>query len=210
MTIPTYVKGYPQDGSSLGSTKAQIRKNLDGTFQTLGVDHINNNGQPGSGTPGYHRVIHFQDLGALPTNPSNVVNVTQMYTNTDTHSIQQIILKSTGNKKYQQTTMLDAFNSRFGDDLSSNVAGWTYLPGGLIMNYGFTDTSETSSITVDFPGLSLPNFSNVNYITTVTPYGFASRFSITTGAKFVSGFTITNTTSFPGTGYYWTAIGAPS
>jgi hypothetical protein len=210
MTIPTYVKGYPQDGSSLGSTKAQIRKNLDGTFLTLGVDHINNNGQPGNGTPGYHNVIHFQDQGPLPTNPSTVANVTQMYTNTDTHSIQQIILKDTGGKKYQLTTMIDAFSSRFGDDLSSHVAGWTFLPGGLIMNYGFTPVSVAASITVDFPSLSLPNFSNVNYIINVTPFSFASRFSITAGATFVSGFTITNSTNAPGTGYYWTATGAPS
>ena len=210
MTIPTYVKGYPQDGSSLGSTKAQIRKNLDGTFQTLGVDHINNNGQPGNKTPGYHNVIHFSDQGPIPSNPSNVANVTQMYTNTDSHSIQQIILKDTGGKKYQLTTMIDAFNPRFGDDLSSHDAGWTFLPGGLIINYGFTQVDNTGSVTVAFPGLGLPNFSNVNYVVTVTPYGFASRFSITTGAKFVSGFTITNSTNPPGTGYYWTAIGAPA
>ncbi len=48
MAIPIYTLGYPPDGSSLGQTKTTIRNNLDGTFLTLGGDHVNNNGQPGS------------------------------------------------------------------------------------------------------------------------------------------------------------------
>ena len=44
MSIPTYTQGYPPDGSSLGQTKSVIRNNLDGTFLTLAVDHVDNNG----------------------------------------------------------------------------------------------------------------------------------------------------------------------
>lgn len=57
MSIPTYTPGYPPDGSSLGQTKKPIRDNLDGTFQTLAVDHVDNNGSPGSQPAGYHKVI---------------------------------------------------------------------------------------------------------------------------------------------------------
>lgn len=58
MPIPTYTPGYPPDGSSLGQTKSVIRNNLDGTFETLGIDHVNNNGVPGSNPAGYHTIIH--------------------------------------------------------------------------------------------------------------------------------------------------------
>lgn len=58
MTIPTYTVGYPPDGASLGQTKSTIRNNMDGTFQTLAIDHINNNGSPGSQPAGYHTIIH--------------------------------------------------------------------------------------------------------------------------------------------------------
>jgi hypothetical protein len=58
MAIPTYTPGYPPDGSSLGQTKSTIRNNLDGTFETLAVDHVNNNGVPGSNPAGYHTIIH--------------------------------------------------------------------------------------------------------------------------------------------------------
>ena len=78
------------------------------------------------------------------------------------------------------------------------------------MNYGFTPVDTAASITVDFPTLKVPNFSNVNYIITLTPFGFAPRFSVAVGATFVSGFTIVNSTNVPGTGYYWTALGKPA
>jgi hypothetical protein len=67
MPIPTYTPGYPPDGSSLGQTKSTIRNNLDGTFQTLAVDHVNNNGQPGSNPAGYHTIIHEVPQTAVAT-----------------------------------------------------------------------------------------------------------------------------------------------
>lgn len=201
MSIPPYVLGFPQDGSSLGNTRVQIRNNLDGTFSTLAVDHIDNNGNPSGGTPGYHKVIHFQDQGS--STPATVLGVTQEYTNTDTHSIQQKKLKSTGGNVYQETTMLDAFYNRFGDDLSVNRAGWTFLPGGLIMNYGYT--SSSTGVTVDFVALGLPTFSNINYIINVTPFTTNSSYHVVN--LLVSSFGIT---SSPSSGYYWTAIGKPA
>lgn len=67
MPIPTYTLGYPPDGASLGQTKSTIRNNLDGTFETLAVDHINNNGQPGSQPAGYHTVIHQVPQSSVST-----------------------------------------------------------------------------------------------------------------------------------------------
>jgi hypothetical protein len=75
MGIPTYVPGYPPDGSSLGQTKSTIRNNLDGTFETLGVDHVNNNGVPGSQPPGYHTIIH----GVPQSSVSTVANYNQVF-----------------------------------------------------------------------------------------------------------------------------------
>lgn len=73
MGIPTFTPGYPPDGFSLGQTKAVIRNNLDGTFETLAIDHIDNNGQPGGNPAGYHTVIHsvpqtVVDVGSLTIN----------------------------------------------------------------------------------------------------------------------------------------------
>jgi FlaG/FlaF family flagellin (archaellin) len=202
MPPPTYVKGFPQDGSSLGNTRVQIRNNLDGTFDTLAVDHVDNNGNPSTGTPGYHRVIHFQDQGSAI--PSPVANTTQLYTGTDSHSIQQLKVESAAGNVYKQTTMLDAFYSRFGDALSINVAGWTYLPGGLIMNYGYTPLIVSGG-TVDFTALSLPTFSSSNYIVNITPFTVRTNFQaiVVDATKF-------NITTNNSSGFNWTAIGKPA
>lgn len=75
MPIPTYTPGYPPDGSSLGQTKSTIRNNLDGTFETVAVDHVNNNGQPGSNPAGYHTVIHE----VTQTSATTVANYNQLF-----------------------------------------------------------------------------------------------------------------------------------
>src|SRR5580700_2776789 len=74
MAIPPYVKGYPPDGSSLGQTKSTIRNNLDGTFDTVAVDHVNNNG-PNMQPAGYHTIIHE----VTQTNVSTVAGVNQIF-----------------------------------------------------------------------------------------------------------------------------------
>ena len=153
MSIPTYIEGYPQDGSSLGSTKAQIRANLDGTFETLSVDHINNNGVSStdpsiSGTPGYHNVIRFQDQGNIFTRPQSIADTTQMYTNNDpvNGDVQQLFVMSNARKAYQETTMLDAFYSTFGTN-----PGWSYIPGGLVIQWGRATGQSSSGQNVTVP-----------------------------------------------------------
>lgn len=76
MGIPHFSQGYPPDGSSLGNTKTVIRGNLDGTFLTLGIDHVNNNGSPGSNPAGYHTVIHEVTQTSAP---ANIVGVNQIF-----------------------------------------------------------------------------------------------------------------------------------
>jgi hypothetical protein len=205
MSIPTYVEGYPPDGSSLGSTKAQIRANLDGTFETLGVDHINNNGQPGTGTPGYHNVIHFQDQGAMYTTPPTVSGVTQMYTNTDTNSVQQLFLESTGGNPYQQTMMLDAQFATLGTN-----PGWTYLPGGLVIQYGGASVStgaHTTTITTPFAF----NHTIFKVFVTATYTGTAptaSELFVAVNIVDSQHFKVfTNTPSSQFNGFYWVALG---
>ncbi len=206
---PTYIEGFPQDGSSLGNTRVQIRNNLDGTFETLGVDHINNNGVgqiTTTGTAGFHDVIHFQDQGALGYKPPNVANTTELFTETDSQSIQQVMTLSTGNKLYQQTTMLDGNFTTFGSTI-----GWVYLPGGFVLLYGFTNPSTSNSIIVDFGGaLALPTMINTNYIVTATPYN-ATPNGYRIGTVTTTTFEIRQSgTTPPNSGYYWVLIGFPA
>ncbi len=123
MAIPPFNPNYPPDGSTLGQTKTTIRNNLDGTFLTLGVDHINNNGQPNAQPAGYHNVTHWVPQGA---DPATVAGYGQGYSKT-VGADQQLFWKS-GLGVVQQITSSTA-------PLVA-ATGYTTLPGGLIMQWG--------------------------------------------------------------------------
>lgn len=144
MPIPTYTEGYPPDGSTLGETKSTIRNNLDGTFQTLAVDHINNNGDPGAKPAGYHNVIHVVPQGS---NPGAVAGYGQLFSKTvNSYTNDQALFWETGAGLVQQLTV----------NLTPSTAtnGYTFLPGGFIMQWG-TNTQANNTF-VNFP-ITFPN-----------------------------------------------------
>lgn len=145
MPIPTYTLGYPPDGASLGQTKVTMRNNLDGTFETLGVDHINNNGQPGNQPAGYHNVIHVVPQGM---NPGTVSRIGQLFTKTfNSFSTDEALFWETGNGLIQQLTV------NFTPLAAST--GYSFIAGGVILQWGTTGASSTT-VPVTFP-IVFPN-----------------------------------------------------
>lgn len=122
MVIPGFIAGQPQDGQSLGNSKPIIRNNLDGTFQTVSVDHQNQN----LPNPGYHSVIHFQNQGS---NPTDTPGSGQLFTLTSgSVPTQNLYYKIGGVSPPVQMTSL--FNP------SATTNGQTFLPGGILMQWG--------------------------------------------------------------------------
>lgn len=204
MSIPVYTLGYPPDGSSLGQTKQTIRNNLDGTFLTLAVDHINNNGQPGSNPAGYHKVIHMVSQAG---DPPLVAAVGQLYTksvnsggNTDTSLFFET--GGGGGRKLQLT-------SNFTPTISAN--GYTFLAGvsgtsSPIIQWGSTTAVTNSGSTiVTFPK-AFPNAVFSVQVTAVTSDNTTIRLSLEGNAT-KTGFTTTQTSSTKFTNMYWMAIG---
>lgn len=147
MPIPTYTLGYPPDGSSLGQTKATIRNNLDGTFETLGVDHVNNNGVPGSNPAGYHTIIHQVTQAGPPAAISGVNQVFSMIppsgipSNTDTQLFTVTANQTPGH--YSQLT---------GNNGATNGNVWC---AGILIQWGtVTNAVKNGSGTTS---VNLPN-----------------------------------------------------
>lgn len=197
MAIPPFNQGYPPDGSSLGQTKTTIRNNLDGTFLTLGVDHINNNGQPGAKPAGYHNVTHWVPQGA---DPVTVPGYGQGYSKTVSGD-QQLFWKS-GNGVVQQIT------SSVAPVIAS--PGYIVLPGGLIIQWGSISApipsgGPVAGNQVTFP-LTFPNTvfsitlgpvraSTTNEVLTINSVGITlAKFNVLTGSNNYSRV-------------YWMAIG---
>ena len=214
MSIPSYNQGYPQDGSSLGQSKSTIRNNLDGTFLTLGIDHVNNNGQignQGSGSypSGYHTTIHVVPRGA---NPSPITGIGQLYSrvvdavNNDT----SLFWKTGGGKTLQLT-------SNFTPSINAN--GFTFVPGGTvggapIIQWGSVTGKSgnwpTSAQTVTFATNNMA-FQTACYNVQLTFIGPKSSTAGTLCVNSISstGFTwqFTGSSSASFSGFYWWAIG---
>lgn len=151
MPIPTYVPGYPPDGSSLGQTKSTIRNNLDGTFETLNVDHVNNNGQPGSQPAGYHTVIHEVSQSSIST----VSGYNQIFSGVPgslvVNGITTPAIPNNGDTQLYSLSGGGILAQLTGYSASQNGYAWI---GGILIQWGrgtATNTGGIVSYAVSFP-----------------------------------------------------------
>ncbi len=206
MAIAPFTKGYPPDGSSLGETKSVIRDNLDGTFDTLNVDHVNNNGQPGSKPAGYHTIIH-----QVPqTNVSTVTGYNQVFSGVPgtlvVNSVTTKAVPPTDTQLYSltgdgQLAQLTGYNIS-----SNNGYAWA---GGILFQWGVVATVGLTG-SVDFtvsPNIKFPTaVYNVQLTPSTTNPAKFPIYQILEGSLTTSGFSfftdIANAQHL-----YWFAIG---
>lgn len=198
--VAAYVRGFPQDGASLGSTKAQIRDNLDGTFDTISIDHKNQN----ESNTGYHKVIHIVSNAG---DPPQVAGIGQLYTksvasagNTDTSLFFET--GGGGGRKLQLTSNFIPVSAADGVTFIPGAAG---SPMPLIQWGSTTAVTSASSTAVLFPR----PFQNAAFsvqVTAVTDDNSTIRLSLLGDAS-TTGFTVTHTSSSHFKRMYWTAIG---
>lgn len=211
MPIPSFTPGYPPDGASLGQTKSTIRNNLDGTFQTLAVDHINNNGQPGSQPAGYHTIIH-----QVPqTNVSTVSGYNQIFSGSPgtliVNGVTTPAIPGGGDQQLYSLTGAGGLSQLTGNHAANNGYSWT---GGVLLQWGrltgFAGSWPTTPQSLSFStsNVSFPNNCFAVFTTFIGPT------SSTTGDITINSVTKTAFTwQFSGSssagfgGFYWLAIG---
>jgi hypothetical protein len=200
MTIPTYNLGYPPDGASLGETKAEIRNNLDGTFLTLGVDHINNNGQPGSNPAGYHNNIHMVTQGAAP---ANMAGVLQLFTLVPPSGIPD----ATNPQLFTLTNSILSQLTGKKTTAANNSNGYVWV-GGVLIQWGIASTPHESATPLLFAtnNVAFPNFCFMVQVTGIRSNSGGDGIFVLQGSVSNTGFTFRN-----GSGSidnsYWMAIG---
>jgi hypothetical protein len=193
MAIPPYNQGYPPDGASLGQTKTTIRNNLDGTFLTLGVDHINNNGLPGTKPAGYHNVTHWVPQGA---DPARVPNYGQLYSKT-----------VSGDQQLFWETGVAGLVMQLTGPVAPVAAGngTSFLPGGIIIKWGSVNNPKVN------PVVFAPAFPNNLFSVTLGPVRHDTTSQVLTidtaglsrmGFQFITGASSGNYPSC-----FWIAIG---
>jgi hypothetical protein len=200
MPIPTYTPGYPPDGSSLGQTKSTIRNNLDGTFQTLNIDHVNNNGQPGSNPAGYHTIIHQ----VTQTNVTTVSGVNQVFSGVPGTLIVNGVTTPTippgGDQQLYSLTGGGRLSQLTGS--SATQTGYCWI-GGILLQWGvFAMTSSPTSVT--FP-IAFPNATFSVVITNNTGLASDTVGVVTNPPK--TGFTALRGPVVGALNYYYMATG---
>ena len=134
MSIPTYNLGYPQNGSTLGQSKATIRNNLDGTFLTVSVNHYNQN----SSYPGQHKFIQFPNSSMFAPPVPNLGTEIDLYNGGSTlGGANNLFLLPPGSTSLSQAIQL----TRSANAPIAAANGYSWLPGGLLIQWGSVTTA---------------------------------------------------------------------
>lgn len=217
MAIPNYTLGYPPDGSSLGGTKVVIRDNLDGTFETLGIDHINNNGDPGSQPPGYHTIIHE----VTQTNVNSTIGYNQVFSGVPgtliVNGVTTPFIPNNNDTQLYALTSGSGLSQLTGSfiDVTNNLksVGYQWL-GSILIQWGFVPVTTASpsfvsqSYNIAFPQRCLSMWTQAFANNPTNPSGSQATVEIKRSGSDKTQFQwafITNGTSYEG--FMWTAIG---
>lgn len=109
-----------------------------------------------------------------------------------------------GAQEYQLTRAIDASIATFG-----TATGWTFLPGGILMQWGFV-VSVSNSGTVTFPvtfSTGVFSISTTPTVNSSTSHALAYCVDNTTLTTSTFKWFVANSVSSSSTGFYWMAIG---
>jgi hypothetical protein len=208
MSIPTYNLGYPQNGSTLGQSKATIRNNLDGTFLTVSVNHYNQN----SSYPGQHKFIQFPNSSMFAPPVPNLGTEIDLYNGGSTlGGANNLFLLPPGSTSLLQAIQLTRA-SNF--PTSNSTSGFSWLPGGFLIQWGFNNVNPAGASTlIAFPtafsspstvySITIGNIINTNNSDPGANSVFV-RSSATTNASFR---VVNSSSSGELAAIYWMAIG---
>lgn len=196
--MATVTPGVPFDGQSLGNSKPQIRNTLTAIENATAVNHFPVN----SANWGKHQFVEMPVLGARPTLAASEGGLySKNVTSTVGSTISPELFWSVnvGGPEFQVT-------ARSTNTTPQNTTvGWTFLPGGMLMQWGFatgvgtTPVQQTFAIPFAVSGGFGPN------ITTGIGSGSTNVTAIVTPVDNTK-FNLKSTGT--GVSIYWQAIGS--
>lgn len=138
----SYTSNIPLSGESLGSTRDRINQNFQQIDTVLAVNHVafNDSGE------GKHTFLQMPEQASAP---ATAVNEGGFYTKVVSGNTQFFMRNESSGSEYQISGMNDASFARFGAASATAPNGWTFLPGGLILQWGRVSSPGTSG-TVTF------------------------------------------------------------
>ena len=144
----TFTTDIPVSGDSLGGTRDRIRTNFQEIATVEAVNHIAFN----SLGEGKHKFLQMPEQASAPTTAANEGG---FYSKVGANPAETNLFfrgESDG-FEYQLSRAISASTARFANNTAyqaNHTGGWSFLPGGLLMQYG-ARSSPGSSGTITFP-----------------------------------------------------------
>jgi hypothetical protein len=191
----TFTPGIPNTGQSLGFTKDPIRNNFAVLRSTIATNHIDVN----LSGAGKHNLAEFVEQS---TSPATSVDECALYAK-QAQSVAQLFLQ----KESQLSGASDVQMSRLDTGVKAAVNGYSFLPGGVIIQWGIgAFVGNASNVNVLFVTSNV-NFTAACFNVSLTGIGFNNTFDVTNVTS--TGFTASRSLGTFGANqnFYWTAIG---
>lgn len=214
----SYQPGIPSGTVDLDQDYINIRNNFTQLDNQFGVDHIpfsNNSGTPPTGVNGYHTSVHLNPISTTATNPTTnyppavpptTIGFGQIFgvQVNDGFGPDQTFYYLSGQGRLTQMTR----NFQPVTTGNSNQNGSTFLPGGIVLQWGFATVAINTTTSIlfvtnnkDFPTACF----NVQITGLRTNNGGDGVF-LSQGSVSPTGFTVRNGSGSI-TQIYWTALG---
>ena len=196
----------PNTGDTLGSTKVPINTNFSLIQLAMSQDH--NGMGTGAGIAGTHNVIHIVEQSVEgQTTASQTALYNKQATSGDLFVRSPNHVDPLPAGEYQLTTFSDGQITTFGnsplDGGTLQNAGWTFLPGGLLLQYGRIPSTSADTIILFPVAFNIGTFKPIITLGNLDPTSNARVKSLSITS---TQFEILQTVSLSG-GSYWMAIG---
>lgn len=212
MTI--YLNNIPTGIVKLSQDYLNIKNNFSQLDITYGVNHVpfsvalNN---------GLHTVVNMvnnvakptiiDNTGALYTRPFSGGGNTDLWYTPDASGYEYQMTRTTENAGVFSLFATNTNYQAFAPPRPSQFGGWSFLPGGLIIQYGTTaNTNLNSNFQIKFP-FAFTTFVGSVVITAYDSVSTDKSFVINSGSVNLTGFAFRLSSSNQPEGAYWMAIG---
>lgn len=188
MSSFSYITGIPNAPNNPSADQPNMKTNTNSINSWVGIDHKGFT----TGQDGWHTLVHL----VPQSSPAATLGIGELYSQT-VNADQQLFYQSGGGVITQLT----------GPTAPSIVTnGFTYLPGGLLMQWGSTNAvTSSASTTITFPTPFLSAVFSVQG-TVVTNDTSTVRFSLLNAATLTQ-FVTSQTSTSHFTLLYWMALG---
>lgn len=202
-----YVSNIPQPNDLLSESQGDILGNFQSANTTYGINHYPFDNAT-VGQIGKHKFVEMPVSAVIPA--GLIAGDGTVYAKTANAATQLFYSPDNSTNEYQLTRCIAASFASFStftvfDGTQPRVTGgWTFLPGGLLMQYGII-TSPVNNDTIKLP-VAFSSFC-VPTITSVRSNTDDKTISVKTGSVTLSQFQITLSGSSLPTDMYWHVIG---